>query len=147
MDFKSVEAIIESSLRKNFDMEIPPGMSYSFGHYMSECRTVTLGLPRGSGKTAMARQYAMKRSSLILCETMAQTDQHATGNAMSYSSFLRYFDMYRGVRTGMKYQCLVLDDMHAPMQPIHCVLQDMHAMNMLTYDFHIVRFETSRTSR
>ena len=130
----------------------------SFVTYIREIRTITLGVPRQSGKTKYVLDLKDKVSSVMFVPNQMIVDYCCNvkygssstsdrSNIITFDSISSITRHIRGTnRLGLKYSVFIIDE-YSHMKPHHedqlaMVLNELKAHNMFTDDFYVLRIGT-----
>ncbi len=104
--------------------------------YLSEHRSISIQVPRRSGKTTAAIALYKETSSLLIVPN--ESFKRSVPGATS----IHNLPLFRGTRfNGMKYQYMILDDAQ-PTKEFYDFLADLAIHDALTKDFLIIRLYT-----
>lgn len=130
----------------------------SYATYIREIRTITLGVPRQSGKTKYMLELKDKLSSVMFVPNQMMVDYCCNGkygssstsdrsNIITFDSISSITRHIRGTnRFGLKYSVFIIDE-YSYMKPHHedqlaMVLSELKVQDMLTDDFYVLRIGT-----
>ena len=126
----------------------------SYTTYIREIRTITLGVPRQSGKTKYILDLKDKASSVMFVHNQAMVTHCCTGqNAVDRSNIFTFDEMFslirfnRGIsRRGLKYSVFLIDE-YSFMRKEHEnnfseLLTELKAQDLFTDDFYVLKIGT-----
>lgn len=126
----------------------------SYATYIREIRTITLGVPRQSGKTKYILDLKDKVSSVMFVSSQRMLDNCCVDKyALNRSNVVTFDEMFslirfnRGLKHhGLKYSVFFIDE-YSFMRKEHEnnfseLLTELKVQNMLTDDFYVLRIGT-----
>jgi len=132
--------------------------SIGFLNYIESFRTITIGLPRQSGKTEYLLKLKKDLSCLMLVPNRAITDRikrfayeysNTSSEIFTFDNITTLIDKNRysySYPPGLKYSAFLIDEYSfmTNQQKIHYVevLELLHERRMLTKDFYVLRLGT-----
>lgn len=108
----------------------------SFEDYIREFRTISLGLPRRSGKTTMCKEHAKNTSSYYFSE------QYSSSRFNAATEFPK---LYGTKGTGMKLDCIILEEYNKEFPYMFSdFLAELKCRDMLKPEFYVLMIGTPR---
>lgn len=139
-----LELIKDQSIKEEEFATYYSTLKNSYVRYLVDYRSVTIGVPRQSGKTKWVTKFAQENSALVFTNkqlTIADCNDRGV-QAFNVFSDLVY---YRGIRLmGAKYQYAIFDDC-VMNKNVLIFIESLKRCGLLTKDFTIINIGTPCT--
>lgn len=135
-------------LVNNLELDVSVMKASDYMTYINEYRTVSLNVPRRSGKSTILREIAGEYSSMLFLNH--RFNKNRDTNVAFYHNMVDKLKSFVGVynTVGMKYQCFLLDEPDSMTQEekknFYELVERYYLNDLLSRDFYILKLGTAR---